>query len=76
MTSAIQTDTLVKKFRQVGALKGLTLNVPEGAVYALVGPNGAGKTTLMQLMTGLLHIKIASGAHQSKQELESNSDRS
>jgi ABC-type multidrug transport system ATPase subunit len=30
------------------ALEGLALNVPEGAVYALVGPNGAGKTTALR----------------------------
>ena len=32
MTSVIQTDNLVKKFRRVEALQGLTLNVPAGAV--------------------------------------------
>jgi len=54
MTSAIQTDHLVKKFRRVEALQGLTLNVPEGAVYALVGPNGAGKTTAIKILMNIL----------------------
>lgn len=54
MTSAIQTDNLVKKFRRVDALQGLTLNVPEGAVYALVGPNGAGKTTAIKILMNIL----------------------
>jgi len=54
MTSAIQTDNLVKKFRRVDALQGLSLNVPQGAVYALVGPNGAGKTTAIKILMNIL----------------------
>ena len=53
MTSAIQTENLVKKFRRVDALQGLTLNVPPGAVYALVGPNGAGKTTAIKILMNI-----------------------
>lgn len=52
--SAIQTDNLVKKFGRVDALQGLTLDVPEGAVYALVGPNGAGKTTAIKILMNIL----------------------
>ncbi|HYM76906.1 MAG TPA: ABC transporter ATP-binding protein [Candidatus Dormibacteraeota bacterium] len=54
MTTAIQTDHLVKKFRRVKALQGLTLTVPRGAVYALVGPNGAGKTTAIKILMNIL----------------------
>lgn len=52
--SVIHTESLVKKFRRVDALQGLTLNVPEGAVYALVGPNGAGKTTAIKILMNIL----------------------
>ena len=55
MTFAIQTDTLVKKFRRVEALQGLTMTVPQGAVYALVGPNGAGKTTAIKILMNIIH---------------------
>jgi ABC-2 type transport system ATP-binding protein len=54
MTSAIQTDNLVKKFRRVDALRGLNLNVLPGAVYALVGPNGAGKTTAIKILMNIM----------------------
>jgi len=54
MTYAIQTDTLVKTFRRVDALQGLTMSVPQGAVFALVGPNGAGKTTAIKIMMNIL----------------------
>jgi len=53
MNSAIRTENLVKKFRQVEALSGLNLAVPEGAVYALVGPNGAGKTTAIKVVMNI-----------------------
>ena len=50
MNNAIRTESLVKKFRRVEALRDLDLEVPEGAVYALVGPNGAGKTTVIKIL--------------------------
>jgi ABC-2 type transport system ATP-binding protein len=49
----IRTDGLTKKFRGTVAVKDLTLDVPEGAIYALVGPNGAGKTTLMKTLLNI-----------------------
>ena len=54
MSSAIRTENLVKKFRHVEALKGLNLEVPQGAIYALVGPNGAGKTTAIKILMNIL----------------------
>jgi ATP-binding cassette subfamily B protein len=35
------------------ALRGITLDVPEGRSLAIVGHNGSGKTTLIKLLTGL-----------------------
>ena len=47
----IQVRELKKSFD--GALRGLTLTVPRGAVYGLVGPNGAGKSTLIRHLAGI-----------------------
>lgn len=39
----------------VVALRGVSLEIPAGGVWAVVGPNGAGKTTLFSLLLGFLH---------------------
>jgi branched-chain amino acid transport system ATP-binding protein len=38
------------------ALKGVSLELPQGAIVALLGANGAGKTTALRACTGLLPI--------------------
>ena len=55
----IEVCDLVKSFDGTRALDGLSLTVPQGAVYGLVGPNGAGKSTLMGIMT--TNLKATSG---------------
>ncbi len=52
--AALRTDRLGRRYGQVWGLRDCTLEVPAGAVAALVGPNGAGKTTLLEMITGLL----------------------
>jgi len=50
----LRTDRLAKKFGRVEALESLTVEVPEGSVFALVGPNGAGKSTAMKVCLNML----------------------
>lgn len=53
MEFVLQTHGLCKHYRHCRALDGLTMRVPQGAIYGFVGKNGAGKTTLIRLLCGL-----------------------
>ena len=54
MADMIEATNLVKKYKDVVALGGLDLSVPEGKVLGLLGPNGAGKTTAVRILATLL----------------------
>ena len=53
MDYVLRTNRLTKAYKDFQALKGLTMNVPQGSIYGFVGKNGAGKTTLIRLICGL-----------------------
>ena len=53
-SSAISTDHLTRKFRELVAVDALTLEVAKGALFGLVGPDGAGKTTTLRMLAGVL----------------------
>ncbi|MFZ4649777.1 MAG: ABC transporter ATP-binding protein [Rubrivivax sp.] len=42
----------------VQVLRGLSLEVPEGRIVALLGSNGAGKTTTLKAISGLLPLEV------------------
>ncbi|MGC1376728.1 MAG: ABC transporter ATP-binding protein [Anaerolineales bacterium] len=50
----IHTETLTKKFGDVTAVEGLSLDISEGEVFGFLGPNGAGKTTTVRMLTCLI----------------------
>ena len=52
--SAIVISDLVKRFEDVTAIGGLSLQVEKGELFGLLGPNGAGKTTTINVLCGLL----------------------
>ncbi|MDB5041404.1 MAG: transporter, partial [Candidatus Eremiobacteraeota bacterium] len=48
----IAISGLVKRYRDVVAVDGVTLEVPTGSVCGLLGRNGAGKTTTFKCLLG------------------------
>lgn len=50
----IVTDGLTRRFGDVVAVDGLTLEIGPGEVFGFLGHNGAGKTTTVRLLNGLL----------------------
>lgn len=47
----LEVDNIVVKYGEILALKGVTIEVKEGAVTTLIGANGAGKTTLLKAIS-------------------------
>jgi sodium transport system ATP-binding protein len=50
----IEFDGLGKAYGELWAVRGLSLRVPRGEVYALLGANGAGKTTALRCLATLI----------------------
>jgi len=53
-------DIEVTYHNVITAVHGVSLEVPDGSIVALLGANGAGKTTILRAISGLLRIH---GAH-------------
>src|SRR5439155_21373657 len=50
----IVCENLTRYYGSFVAVDNLSVEIPAGAVCALVGPNGAGKTTTMRMLSTLL----------------------
>ena len=54
MTQAIRVRGLVKRFKDVEAVRGLDLDVHAGETFGFLGPNGAGKSTTINVLCTLV----------------------
>jgi ABC-2 type transport system ATP-binding protein len=51
--SAVQARSIVKRFGDREALRGVSFAAGAGELVAIIGPNGAGKTTLLSILAGI-----------------------
>ena len=59
MEPVLRIDDLRVNYGGVAALRGVSLEVPDGGLVALVGRNGAGKSTLVRAVSGM--VRCAGG---------------
>ena len=52
--NAVIVSNLIKKYKNFEAVKGLSFNIKEGEIFALVGPNGVGKSTTLKILSTIL----------------------
>src|SRR6516162_8962534 len=56
MHPIISVSNLTKTYASgLEALKGVSLDIHRGEIFALLGPNGAGKTTLIGIICGIVN---------------------
>ena len=51
--AAVSARNIVKRFGEVPAVNGISLEVPNGEFMVLLGPSGCGKTTFLRIICGL-----------------------
>src|SRR5664279_91009 len=56
----LKIENLHVSYGGIRALRGISLEVPDGKIVTLIGANGAGKSTMLRTITGL--VKAESGS--------------
>jgi ABC-2 type transport system ATP-binding protein len=54
VSDIVVVENLVKRFKDVVAVNGISFTIRKGEVFALLGPNGAGKTTTIHIIATIL----------------------
>ena len=71
----LKVNDLVVSYGGIEALKGISLEVPEGKIVTLIGANGAGKSTLLRSIIGLVKPDSGSITYGEKQLIGLNSQQ-
>ena len=58
--SMLHIENLQVYYGAINAVKGISFDVEQGEIIALIGANGAGKTTILHTITGLVPAKSGS----------------
>lgn len=51
---AVSCTNISKHYKEVQALKRVSLSIPRGELFGIIGPDGAGKTSLFRILTTLI----------------------
>lgn len=70
----IEVDNLVKNYKDVEAVKGISFSVDEGAFFAFLGVNGAGKSTTINVLCTVIE-KTAGSVKIGGYDLDRERDR-
>ncbi|MBX9906950.1 ABC transporter ATP-binding protein [Patescibacteria group bacterium] len=60
MDSILSIQNLVKKYGNMTAVDGISLEIPRGSFFGFLGPNGAGKSTTINCIIGVGRITSGS----------------
>ena len=63
----LKVENLEVSYGMIKAIKGVSFEVNQGEVIALIGSNGAGKTTILHTVTGLLQAQSGSILFEGKE---------
>lgn len=55
----LKVENLVVNYGAINAIKGITLDIPDGSIVTLIGSNGAGKTTTLRAISNI--VKASGG---------------
>jgi ABC-2 type transport system ATP-binding protein len=50
----VSMQGVTRRYGDLAAVDGVTLNVPQGTILGVIGPSGSGKTTVIRMLTGTL----------------------
>ncbi len=67
MSNILEIKDLVVSYGGIEAVKGISLDVPEGQIVTLIGSNGAGKSTTLKSIAGVVRPKSASIVFQGEE---------
>jgi ABC-2 type transport system ATP-binding protein len=51
----LEVKNLIKNYGNIEAVKGISFDIAEDEIFALVGPNGAGKSTTLKIIATILN---------------------
>ncbi len=60
MSTILKVEDMHVYYGAIHAVKGVSFEVGEGEIVALIGANGAGKSTILKTVSGLLHPRSGS----------------